>query len=90
VLHAPSDEKFAERFNTLPNDLIVQADRYGVDLRALDLRTRSQEGTFADQIRAELRRLALLGHVPDRPAWPAQAPPDSADWHGQSYMGSVH
>jgi hypothetical protein len=90
VLHAPSDEKFAERFNTLPNDLIVQADRYDVDLRALDLRTRSQEGTFADQIRAELRRLALLGHVPDTPAWPAQAPPDSADWHGQSYMGSFH
>jgi hypothetical protein len=87
-LHVPADEEFARRFNTLPNDLIVQADRYGIDLHGLDRRTRSHEGTFADQVRAELRRLAIPGHVPDRPAWPAQAPPDEADWHGQSYMGS--
>jgi hypothetical protein len=87
-LHLPSDIRFAERFNTLPHDLILQADRYNIDLRDLDLRTRSREGTFSDQVRAELRLRAIPGHVPDKPVWPTQAPPDSADWHGQSYMGS--
>lgn len=87
-LHMPSDEGFAARFNTLPNDLIVQADRFGLDLHALDLRTRSQEGTFADKVRDELRRLAIPGHVQDQPGWPTQSPPDESEWHGQSYMGA--
>jgi hypothetical protein len=87
-LHMPSDEGFAARFNTLPNDLIVQADRFGLDLHALDLRTRSQEGTFADKVRDELRRLAIPGHVQDQPSWPTQSPPDESEWHGQSYMGA--
>ncbi|MGI5225444.1 hypothetical protein [Actinoallomurus sp. CA-142502] len=88
-LHMAADEGFAEQFNNLPNDLIVQADRFGRDLYELYLRTRTQPGTFAEKVRDELRRLAIPGHVADQPSWPTQAPPDESEWHGQSYMGGV-